>query len=949
MRLTPYHARYYALELRRRGLADGVEAVGSALFDARVDLNPHQIEAALFALQPLRDPAARDNGRLLADEVGLGKTIEAGLVICQLWAERRRNLLVIAPAALRKQWCQELESKFGLPTRLLEGRRHEGSPFEIDAVGVCSYAFARNNLTRLVEVSWDLVVCDEAHRLRNAWQPDSKLARPLVDALRHHPRVFLTATPLQNTLMEMYGIVSALDEHAFADAATFKAQYMKGSPDLGDLRRRLAPIVHRTLRRDVLPYVRYTERRPLTQRFTSSKAEQRLYTEVSDFLARDELRALPGSQRGLATMVLRKLLASSSSAIASGLDTIRRRLEAQLAPEPGAPALATDFDDEGFDDAWLDELLDDGAKTDTGDRAAIREEVGELRRLSELARGIAVDQRMVALLAGLKTGLGELRSRGAAEKAVIFTESRVTQTRLREWLEANGYRGRVLCFNGGAGGDAERAVLDAWLARHPDAARPVSQGGNSRAANLRAAIVDAFERDAAVLIATEAGSEGLNLQFCSLVVNYDLPWNPQRVEQRIGRCHRYGQKHDGVVVNFLDDANAADRRVLELLTDKFQLFNGVFGASDDILGRVDGGAGFERRVNDIFATCRTPEAIQAGFDALRKELEDIIAAREEKARKALLDHFDADVHDRLKVQLDAASARLDRIGRLFWSLTGWALSEHAHFDDVKRAFDLERSPIPSVPLGRYELVSRAGNSVADAFVYRLAHPLGEHVVEAGAGAPVPPARLVFDASGTHPRVMAAEALRGRSGWLRLDRLVVRSMSLEEHLLFSATVDEGPTPDPETLEKLFSLPARVEQVPTSNGADAGVGPAADRVRSATLAAAAQRSEAELATARERLERWADDQIQAAEVDLREVRGQIRQLEREARKAPTLDQQHALQKRIAEAEARQRRARQHVFSVEDEVRAKRSALLDALEARLQQRTEIETVFTIAWAVE
>lgn len=947
--VTPYHARFYAAELSKRGTAGDIDGVATALFDARVDLNPHQIEAALFALAPLRTSAPHESGRLLADEVGLGKTIEAGLVLCQLWAERRRRLLVVCPAALRKQWCQELESKFGLRTRLLEGRRVEGNPFDVDAVAVCSYAFARNNLARLVEMSWDLVVCDEAHRLRNAWRQDSRMARPVVEALKRFPRVFMTATPLQNTLLELYGLVTALDERTFADVATFKAQYLKGTPDFADLRHRLESVVHRTLRKDVLPYVRYTERRPLTQSFRASSEEQRLYKDISDYLAREQLKALSSSQRGLATMVLRKLLASSSAAIASGLDTLRQRLQEQIEQGGDPIDVGSNFADEGFDDAWLDEVLAEGGETPQSDRAAVRQEIADLAQLSERAKAIAVDQRMHALLIALRTGFSEIRKQpGGAEKAVIFTESRVTKERLRGWLEANGFAGKVACFDGSGGGEREREILEDWLRRNPEAGRPLSQGGNSRSANLRAAIVEYFEHQGTILIATEAGSEGLNLQFCSLVVNYDLPWNPQRVEQRIGRCHRYGQKYDVVVVNFLDETNAADRRVLELLQEKFCLFGGVFGASDEILGRVDGGWGFEKRVHEIYQKCRTAEAITEAFDALRAELDEVIAAREEKARTALLDHFDAEVHDRLRIELGTAEDKLDQVGRMFWALTEFALRDCADFDSGRRAFRLNVSPLPGLHTGTYELVSRATTAVPDSFIYRMSHPLGEHVINAGLCAPVPLAKVVFEASGARPRVMAAEALRGRAGWMRLDRLVTRSLSDEEHLVFSACADDGPTPEPESLRKLFDVRARVEAAVVAEFPEA-LEASSIRARTAVLAAAAQRAESELGRARERLERWADDQIQAAEVDLREVRGQFRQVEREARKAPTLEQQATLQRRIAELEARQRKARQHVFTVEDEVRAKRGALLDALEARIQQHTDVETIFTIAWTVE
>src|SRR5438045_819294 len=142
----------------------------------------------------------------------------------------------------------------------------------------------------------------------------------------------------------------------------------------------------------------------------------------------------------------------------------------------------------------------------------------------------------------------------------------------------------------------------------------------NKAVDLRAALVEHFRDRADILIATEAAAEGVNLQFCALVVNYDLPWNPQRIEQRIGRCHRYGQKHDVVVVNFFNQTNAADQRVFQLLSEKFLLFEGVFGASDEVLGAIESGVDFEKRIADIYQRCRTPEEINASFDELQREL-----------------------------------------------------------------------------------------------------------------------------------------------------------------------------------------------------------------------------------------------------------------------------------------------------------------------------------------
>ena len=164
-------------------------------------------------------------------------------------------------------------------------------------------------------------------------------------------------------------------------------------------------------------------------------------------------------------------------------------------------------------------------------------------------------------------------------------------------------------------------------------------------ANKRQAIVDYFRDEAEIMIATEAASEGINLQFCSLIVNYDLPWNPQRVEQRIGRCHRYGQKNDVVVFNFINKANAADVRVFQLLSEKFHLFDGVFGSSDEVLGSIESGVDFEKRMLNIYQQCRTPEEINAAFDLIQQEMDASIKATMQDTRKQLLENFDEDVWD----------------------------------------------------------------------------------------------------------------------------------------------------------------------------------------------------------------------------------------------------------------------------------------------------------------
>jgi SNF2 family DNA or RNA helicase len=331
MNLTDYHATYFAHELTRRCPPDSAEKLAGAVASAQVDLNPHQVDAALFAF---KSPLSK--GALLADEVGLGKTIEAGL---QKWAERKRRILVITPANLRQQWFQELAEKFFLPCRILEAKSYNAAvkqgqfrPFEAPEIMICSYQFARSKATDVHAVPWDMVVIDEAHRLRNVYKPSNVIANTLKLALAGKDKLLLTATPLQNSLLELFGLVSFIDEHTFGDLKSFREQFANLNHEqvFQMLQARLKPVCHRTLRRQVTAYVPYTKRLPLVEEFTPEEGEDRLYHLVSEYLQRENLQALPSSQRSLMTLVLRKLLASSTFAIAGALTTLSNRLKAKL-------------------------------------------------------------------------------------------------------------------------------------------------------------------------------------------------------------------------------------------------------------------------------------------------------------------------------------------------------------------------------------------------------------------------------------------------------------------------------------------------------------------------------------------------------------------------------------------------------------------------------------------
>ncbi|MGO1425648.1 MAG: SNF2-related protein [Halomonas sp.] len=951
--ITNYHAKYFAYELTRQRRGGDVDRLATSLFDASVDLNPHQIDAALFALQ---NPLSK--GVLLADEVGLGKTIEAALVICQYWAERRRRLIVIAPAALRKQWANELSEKFHLPTQVLDARtykqqRDQGiyDPLDQDVISVMSYHFAAKLEPQLRTIPWDLVVIDEAHKLRNAHRESHRTGQAIKRTFAGCRKLLLTATPLQNSLIELYGLSTVIDEQLFGDAISFRRQFMRNGNDIEGLRRRLDEFAKRTLRRQVLEYVQYTHRKALTIPFTPSPDEQRLYHLVSGYLARDDSYGVPSRQRHLVSLVIRKLLASSTTAIIQTLETLKERLESlHNQHQVEQDWLATLLADESLDE----ELLESADTDEVGEVNAqylieqeinptrLQGEIAEIEQYLSLAKGIHEDAKSHALVTALETGFARMDEMGAPRKAVIFTESRRTLEYLSRFLERHGFADQVVTFSGTNNSPGITGIYQRWLTEHSGSDHITG----SPAIDRRSAIIDHFRDSAQILVATEAAAEGVNLQFCNLVVNYDLPWNPQRVEQRIGRCHRYGQQFDVVVVNFLNQRNEADKRVLELLSEKFQLFDGLFGASDDILGRLESGVDIEKRIAEIYATCRTPDAIEAAFVALREKLEADIDVRMRETESKLLEHFDEQIHDLLRIQRDKAEAQLDRTGKLFWKLTRHSLANQAVFSDRHLTFQLKESPLSSVPTGEYWLIRKEKGikPPEHAHIYRLTHPLGEHVLDHGRRQETPTVTLRFQLADHPLRISVLEQLPAQSGWLELNLLELDSFQHEEHLVFTGLADDGTRLDQEACERLFNISALVEKQAPEPPAD--LAPLAKRQLDATLSRVLEENHGYFQRERDKLEAWAEDQVASSEAQLEDTRAKIKDAKRRSRVAESLEEQKAAQEVLKSFERQQRRDRQLIFDVQDEIEEKRDALIDALERQMHRKSQTHQLFRVRW---
>jgi ERCC4-related helicase len=963
-----------------------MDRMAGALLDAQVDLNPHQIDAALFATS---NPLSK--GAILADEVGLGKTIEAGLLLAQKWAERKRKLLIICPANLRKQWYQELADKFGLSSEILEfksfkQREKEGysNPFESDKIIITSYQFAASKSAYLLNQPWDLVVVDEAHRLRNVYKTDNKTARTLRDALAPSKKVFLTATPLQNSLLELYGLVSFIDEKVFGDLDSFKDQFLqiKDARQFDTLKQRISPICKRTLRRQVEAYVKYTKRIPLLREFTPSDAENRLYYNVSEYLQRETLYALPNSQRQLITLVLRKLLASSTFAIAGALDSLIRRLKQSLDMKLPAVDVAEELDQ---DFEALDEIADEfgvdgssSASNTLNEIAAIKAEIAELEDFRQLAISITQNAKGTALLQALKVAFAKLHELGAAKKAIIFTESKRTQDYLLGLLSTTEYADGVVLFNGSNNDAKAKQIYTDWIAKHKGS----DKVSGSRTADTRAALVDYFKHNdnpaGTILIATEAGAEGINLQFCSLVINYDLPWNPQRIEQRIGRCHRYGQKHDVVVVNFVNRENEADRRVYELLDLKFQLFNGVFGASDEVLGAVESGVDFERRIADIYQNCRHPAEIHTAFEQLQLDLANEISDAMLKARKTLLENFDEEVQERLKIAKQDAETSLGRLEKQLIRFTKGMLNQHASFDEGDFGFRLDSLPTfisvedrASIPLGRYELPRRSD----EAHIYRIQHPLAQALLSSAKEAPSTPIKLTLQYEAYGSKVTVIEQLIGRSGVAVVEVLTVESLGATEDYLLMAGLADSTSLEPDVVEKLLSIPGTASTIESETNKplqselieeialaqqsslnfeqahialpQAVKGSLASQ-RARVLGSLEQRNLNLFTQESEKLDAWADDLKVGLEREIKDLDKAIKEARTRSKGAATLAEKLEFQKQQTKLEAERDKKRRELFDRQDEIQRKRNALIDDLEGQLQQKITNYVIVNCEWAL-
>lgn len=940
---TPYQSQFLAHLLTLDGYAENT--ISRSISNARVDMNPHQVEAALFAL---RSPLSK--GVILADEVGLGKTIEASLLIAQRWAERKRRILLIVPATLRKQWAQELAEKFGLPSEIIEAKNYNQAkknrvlnPFDQEGkILIASYQFAAKKVSDIRPLSWHLVIFDEAHKLRNIYKKEgSKTAKALCEAVRNSNKALLSATPLQNSLMELFGLVSVIDPNFFGSEGAFRSQFI--SPGAGDtnlpiLKKRLEHICTRTLRRQVQKEggIKFTQRFSLTEDFTPSPDEKKLYEMVSAYLQKDDIASIPKGARHLVTLVIRKILASSSFAIEGTLKKMIDRLEAELAKgEASASVSVEDLDDYESIEETAEEIdeEDGNEENNNSNLDSLRREITELKEFRSIAQGIRENAKGEALIRILNRAFEEAEKRGGSRKAVIFTESCRTQQYLKDILSANGYEGKLVLMNGSNSDPDSQQIYRDWLERH----KGTDIISGSKSADTKAAVVEAFRNDAEILIATESGAEGVNLQFCSLVINYDLPWNPQRVEQRIGRCHRYGQKSDVVVVNFINKGNKADQRVFELLQRKFKLFDGVFGASDEILGAIESGVDIEQRILAVYQDCRSTEEIDECFQKLEEELSDTLEARDTQTRKTLLENFDESVTQKLKSRRDRMEESLSEYEKNLLALTRTELPEAEFINE--RTFQYA-GHIYSINWKEAE--EKGWN------FYRIGeNSLAQQTIESAKERELPTATVRFSYDHYDGGQLSDVLLmRGHSGWLEVSKLTLKSLQTTEHLILSAVDDKGNPIHEDTVRRLMRIPAEV----INNEHLAEPVPQLADIRELKLKTRISSTEDEnrifFDEETEKLDRWAEEAKLAIQQEIAGLDAEIKQAKKAVRLMEKLEDKAKEQRRVKQLGKQRDELVMALYEKQKEVEKQSDELLDEIVGNMAISHECRPLFTIRW---
>lgn len=897
---------YFKEYILLKNSGDDVARISSSLFDSKISLNPHQVNAALaFFKNP------KKKGMIFADEVGLGKTIEAGLVISQYWYEQKHHILIICPASLIKQWNEELMEKFHLESTILDGKTVKDSSFVWDT-GI--YITSVNTVYLNKEkfgIKFDLIVIDEAHKLRNVYKDKGVMAPAIKEVFRGQKKLLLTATPFQNNLQELFGLMSLIDEDIFPDFAVFKEKYIK---EYADNKESLNSIVSnyaiRTLRKDVVKYINYTKRNVLLANYELLDSEKEIYNRIEELIYSQDMYIVYGTaQLHLIILLLQKLLSSSIYAVRSTLSNIKYRLE---------NGKRVDIVFNGEDD---DDIIVMSTDVKISDKF-----IGNIDECVAFIDSVKHDSKLEKLKGAIADIYEQLETdKTRNRKILIFTESKKTQEYL--FRELSSIYDKILLFNGENTGIQINDIYAKWSTEH---------NVNKKIAKniaIRRAIVDAFERDYEIMIATDAAAEGLNLQFCSVIVNYDLPWNPQKIEQRIGRCHRYGQKNDVIVINMLNDSSNIDKRIYEILSGKLGVFEETFGSSDKILGSTNLSENIEDAIRNIYKSCRSPEEIEKGFEELQNTFKEEIESAIRASENDLDTFFDEEVAKAFDFQYVEATRIVDEMADLFYCIIKQCLP-NAIFNYEEYSFI--NDGICRTVLSKYDdkaefcsISSDFGKKILDSIE---SYNLNEVNV------------LELDYSNSGRKIGFLDDVSQRRGHICVSKITYESFETCESLVLTGQFDDGTIIPEDVCHKILKLVCSANRGLSTQAFNIQLKLRHDSDVKDRITSISEYNANIFQEELEYINNWADSMIEKVQLSVKNMRDERKELQMTCDFTNSVDEKARIQEQIHKLSKKINKSWVELAQLEDEIEDRRYKLINNLKAEKDKSVSVKKIFEV-----
>ncbi|MBS7298757.1 MAG: DEAD/DEAH box helicase [Eubacteriales bacterium] len=607
---TPFHAYYTARILD--GLSDEDKFI-PAFASSDIRVYPYQVSAALFAV---RSPY--NKGVVLMDESGLGKSTEAMLVVTQKWYEGKTRILIVVPNSdLLVQWENLIENKYSIPYITIASAKEletaEGT-FNHDAVVLTTFDFASQYSDVLRETIWDVTVVEEASLLSSGYKDETSRGATLKRIAEGSFKVLLTGTPIEKNILDLYGLMYFIDETILPSEQEYMAKYFRKPENYPELAKLVGKYCFRTLRKQAKRCAFIPERIVITCEFEQSEKEQKLYDLIQNYIDKPNKVAFPEMEKYDLALMLFGAMGSSTPAIIKSIEGVIKRLE----KIPGAD-----------------------------------EELKEFTEMLLAAHLIKTDTKLKLLIEYIEELFKLLKKAGANRKAVIFTESRETQSYLAENLKD---KYKLSIYNGSK--------------------------------DYRE--IESFKTENEIIISTDQGSRGFNMEDAALVINYDLLYNTLKMEQRIDRCHRLNQQNDVIVLNFLNKSNMADVRKLELVNKRMLVADGVFGMSDNILGGFTDN--LKKTLKEI--TVRTQAQIKADYNKTLEYYEDDNRQQVGSAEEILFTTFTKELADKVKITPEYVDLRTEQVNNDLWKLVKYYFEQYNEkYDDCKFVINEEKRTV----------------------------------------------------------------------------------------------------------------------------------------------------------------------------------------------------------------------------------------------------------------